>query len=111
MKALANCKAALEGKLKNEQPNKQLRQLRTLIDNLETATAKKQNMARLRGSTSSAKPPREPTSSRVPSLASSRVPGNEATRSRVQQAPSYMTRARSNEQRIWARRHGDHWRT
>jgi hypothetical protein len=41
MNALANCKAALEGKL-NEQPNEQLRQLQKLVDAVETVTKKKQ---------------------------------------------------------------------
>jgi hypothetical protein len=113
MKALANCKAALEGKL-NDQLNEQLWQLRMLVDNLEIVTTMQTRHGRSQGfHNSSAKPPREPTSSRVPSLASSRVPGNEAMSWRVQQAPSYlyMTWAIGEMNNAFGHGSGGHWRT
>jgi hypothetical protein len=97
MKALANCKAALEGRL-TEQPSEQLRQLHTLVDSLETATGKKKEAENNRAGHTNGAPSTALTNSRVPSLASSRVHSKEATSLRVQDAkksrvvntPSYL---------------------
>ncbi|KAL7502572.1 hypothetical protein ACHAXN_003578 [Cyclotella atomus] len=111
MNALANCKAALEGKL-NEHPNEQLQQLRKLVDSLEPVTKKKQAATQNDAPAPSKEPTTAPHTSRVPSLASSRVNSNDATSSRVRNetretilnSTSYLTRARANEQRTRARK-------
>jgi hypothetical protein len=89
-----------------EQPSEQLRQLHKLVNSLETVAAKKKEAEDNNASHTNVAPSTAPANSRVPSLASSRVHNKEATSLRVQGAtktrvantPSYITRACATEQ-------------